>query len=153
LRVAVSENGVTTTTEFVTISRLSIELTTPSLVAAGTEETKFFNFGARLVRSQIHGPRVASRQVLIGGETQAALATQTTRQSRAKSLLDTNPNLVTAEQFQGDYLILNNEASLAIYEIRHNGSVVAEALRYRQPSSMFLTVTGKGTDVMLYRRS
>jgi hypothetical protein len=90
---------------------------------------------------------VASRQVLIGGEAQT-----TVDSPRARSGPALRANQVTAEQFQGDYLMLKNDASLAIYEIRHNGSVVGEALRYRHPSSMFLTVVGKGTDVMLYRR-
>jgi hypothetical protein len=60
---------------------------------------------------------------------------------------------VTSLQFQGDYLMLDNNASLEIFEIRHDGTVTSKALRYRRPTSMFLSVVGSGKDVMLHKAS
>ena len=50
--------------------------------------------------------------------------------------------------------MLNKDAMLEMYQLRHDGKVVGEALRYRRPSAVFLSLTpSTSTDVMLYRRT
>ena len=144
----VAGQDVTTITERVSISRLLVELFQPvPKPATGSGIVSTFSSSAHLVRVQSHGPKVASRQVLMGGEFNPLAVSQQEAAPAAEKV-----KLVNSLQFQGDYLMLNNDASLEIYQIRHNGTVAGEALRYRRPSSMFLSVLASGTDVMLYRR-
>jgi hypothetical protein len=152
LRVTVAERvdgqDVTTITERVSISRLVVELFQPAAKPeASGGMVSNFSSSAHLVRAQSHGPKVATRQVLMGGEVNPRVVAPQDTVSAAEKV-----KLVSSLQFQGDYLMLNNDASLELYQIRHNGTVVGEALRYRRPTSMFLSVLGSGTDVMLYRR-
>ena len=152
LRVTIVERvggqEVTTITERVSISRLLVELFQPvSKPAAGSGMVSNFSSSAHLVRVQSHGPKVASRQVLMGGELNP-IAVSPQDAAPAEQV-----KLVNSLQFKGDYLMLNNDASLEIYQLRHKGTVAGEALRYRRPSSMFLSVQASGTDVMLYRRA
>jgi hypothetical protein len=151
LRVTVAErvNGqtVTTITERVSISRLIVELFQPvAQPASGNGVVSSFTPTAHMVRVQNHGPRAESRQVLMGAEfNPVAVSTRETAHVA-------EPVKLSSLQFQGDYLMLDNNASLEIYQIRHNGTVVKHALRYRRPTSMFLSVLGSGTDVMLLRK-
>ncbi|MGH2406217.1 MAG: hypothetical protein ACRDGN_17415 [bacterium] len=153
LRVTVVErvNGqdVTTITERVSISRLMVELFEPvGKPDASNGIVSSFSWSPHLVRVQRHGPKVESRQVLMGGEfNPLAVSAQDTSQAAGPV------SAVTSLQYQGDYLMLDNNASLEIYEIRHDGTVTSYALRYRRPSSMFLSVLGSGKDVMLHRAS
>ena len=57
-----------------------------------------------------------------------------------------------SQQLSGDYLALNNHASLEIYHRLNDGKVVGVALRYRRPTSSFLTALLGGVDEMLYRQ-
>lgn len=136
LRVDVTENidgePVDTVTEYATISQLFLE----------PVQTEEFWKVAQLVRAQKDGPTVISRQGLPGKEFASLL-----------SPIEGKPKL-PPKQYEGDYLMLNNGATLEMYQLRHDGKVVGEALRYRRPSAVFLSLTPRtSTDVMLYRRT
>jgi hypothetical protein len=152
LRVTVVERvdgqDVTTITERVSISRLVIELFQPvAKPAGGNGSVSGFSSSPHLVQVQSHGPRVVSRQVLVGGAPNPLAVAP---QEAAQAAKPEKP--VSSLQFKGDYLRLDSDASLELYQLRHKGTVVGEALRYRRPTSTFLGVLASGTDVMLYRR-
>jgi hypothetical protein len=153
LRVTVVErvNGqdVTTITERVSISRLIVELFQPvEQPDADNGAVSSFSWSPHLVRVQKHGPKQESRQVLMGAQFNPL---GVSRQDTGQAAVPLKP--VTSLQFQGDYLMLDNNASLEIFEIRHDGTVTSKALRYRRPTSMFLSVVGSGKDVMLHKAS
>lgn len=153
LRVTVVErvNGqdVTTITERVSISRLIVELFQPvGQPNANNGAVSSFSWSPHLVRVQKHGPKQESRQVLMGAQFNPLGVSQ---QDTGQAVEPLKP--VTSLQFQGDYLMLDNNASLEIFEIRHDGTVTSKALRYRRPTSMFLSVLGSGKDVMLHQAS
>lgn len=138
LRVDVTENidglPVDTVTEYTPISRLFLEFLEP------VQNEELWRF-AQLVNAQKDGPGVVSRLGLPGKEFASLLPNE----GKAK---------LPPKQYEGDYLKLNNDATLEIYQLRHDGKVVGEALRYRRPSAAFLGFTAStSTDVMLYRRT
>ncbi|MCM3905194.1 MAG: hypothetical protein ND866_26155 [Pyrinomonadaceae bacterium] len=149
--VVVTENVagqiVTTKTEQASLSQHYVELEpVPLTPTANVENGSAFeqsSMTAQAVRNIASGRRAGRQEVLIGAKRQGALSPQN---QKVDSLL---PN----QQFQGDSLRLNNDASLEIYHLLHHGQVVGQALRYRRPTSNLLTVRGVGLDRMLFRKT
>lgn len=144
----VQENTMTTTTKNTALTRLGVELLHPGLEGKqgiASDHSAFVpnKLTARVVRFQEHGSRVISREVLLGEKKSALGPSQVGGISLGE--------MVTPQQFGGDYLLLNHDGSLEMYHVIQNGKVIGEALKYRRPTSKFLSVSGAGVEVMLHR--
>ena len=155
LKVTINEQvdgkTVTTTSEHVTLARLFIGLTSTTATklavgqanpSPGTSISASNVLTASLVRYQAHSDRVVSQEVLVGSHASPAATSQDEGRAIAYQQV----------QLKGDYIVLKNGATLEIYNMVSRGQVIGQALRYRNPTSVFLSALVSGVDVFLHRK-
>jgi hypothetical protein len=93
----------------------------------------------------------------IGGhkfETSEYIGLEHPRHSDFGGLLDAIAisNVFKPEELGGDFLALPNDATVEIYQLKSQGTVIGYSLRYRRPTFVPMIVAG-GLDEELYHRS
>jgi|SRR5882672_7531882 len=146
--VSLTEKGVNHVTKQALLSSLNFRtlVQKDSLSVTGNQSSAEGSRLSRLSTDLVRVRRTDSKSMIT-----ESLSDYTATQLTAGGFSNAS-KVITLQQFSGDYLMLDNGGSLEAYQVLRGGNPVAMALRYRRPTTRYLSVSMNGYDEFLYRK-
>jgi hypothetical protein len=145
--VSVTEKGVNHVTKGVFLSTLNFRtlVQKASLSPTGGSSSSEPSPMSRLATDVVRVQKTSSRSMLTEGLSDYS--------ATSRPSLSGGSKVISVHQFSGDYLMLDNSASLEAFQVLRGGKPVAMALRYLRPTSKFFSAKLNTVDEFLYRKS